>query len=210
MDLITRRRLLMARVKSSEGQLPVEYQEIEYLESSGEAQWIDVGFPITDTLSMELTFSAVTLIPGKYYMGFYAGNLGDFYIYNGGGKFQVIYGCSYAGITGNPIDTIKHTYYMAFENGNAVVKENGNIIISVTKYNPLRTNRNIRIAGPYLTNQNKVRTYSYKAFNGENTVADFVPCYRKSDNKPGMYDRVSRQFFINQGNGDFLVGPDIN
>lgn len=210
MDLITRRRAMMAWAESGGGQLPTEYQEVEYLESTGEAQWIDVGFPITDTLSMELTFSAVTSTSGKYYMGFYSGNMGDFYIYNSVAKFQAVYGCNYIGATGNPVDTIKHTYYFAFENGNAVVRENGNIIISVTKFDPLRTNRHIRIAGTNYTDQNKVRTYAYKAFNGENKVADFVPCYRKSDNKPGMYDLVTNQLFTNAGTVEFLVGSDVN
>ena len=40
-------------------------------------------------------------------------------------------------------------------------------------------------------------------------VCDFVPCYRKSDNEPGMYDLVSRTFFTNAGTGEFTVGPDV-
>ena len=42
-------------------------------------------------------------------------------------------------------------------------------------------------------------------------IHDLYPCYRKSDNKPGMFDLVTRQFFTNaatSGN-DFTVGPDI-
>lgn len=189
--------------------LPPEYQEVEYLESTGEAQWIDVGFPITDTLSMELTFSAVTIITTKYYMGFYSGNSGDFYIYNSMSKFQTVYGCSYLGVVGKSVDTEKHTYYFAFENGNAVVRENGNIIISATKFKPLKSNKHIMIAGTGFSDQNKVRTYAFVAHDGANKVANFVPCYRKSDNKPGMYDLVSDEFFTNAGTGEFLVGPDV-
>lgn len=37
----------------------------------------------------------------------------------------------------------------------------------------------------------------------------YYPCYRKSDNKPGMYDIVSGQFFTNQGTGEFLTGPVV-
>lgn len=40
-------------------------------------------------------------------------------------------------------------------------------------------------------------------------VRDFVPCYRKSDSEPGMYDLVSKTFYTNQGTGEFLVGPDV-
>lgn len=37
-------------------------------------------------------------------------------------------------------------------------------------------------------------------------IADYVPCIRISDSKPGMYDLVGRQFYVNQGTGEFVVG----
>lgn len=40
-------------------------------------------------------------------------------------------------------------------------------------------------------------------------VLDFIPCRRKSDNKPGMYDTVTQTFFTNQGTGEFICGPDV-
>jgi len=41
-------------------------------------------------------------------------------------------------------------------------------------------------------------------------AADFVPCLRKSDNKPGMYDTVSQTFYTNAGTGEFLYGPEVS
>jgi hypothetical protein len=43
-----------------------------------------------------------------------------------------------------------------------------------------------------------------------NLVRDLIPCYRKSDNKPGLYDLVTNAFFTNAGTGEFLVGSDIS
>lgn len=190
--------------------LPSEYQEVEYLESTGAAQWIDVGFPITDNLSMELTFAAVIAINAKYYMGLYSSNQGDFYLYSGsGGKFQTAYGCGYLNTSVN-FDTNKHTFIFSFDSGNTVVRENDVIIASTPKFTPLQTNRHIRIAGSFTGGQGKVRTYAFVAYSGTTKVADFVPCYRKSDSKPGMYDLVTEQFFVNQATGDdFLVGHDV-
>lgn len=37
---------------------------------------------------------------------------------------------------------------------------------------------------------------------------NLYPVYRKTDNKPGMYDLVNNQFYTNQGTGEFTVGPD--
>ena len=40
-------------------------------------------------------------------------------------------------------------------------------------------------------------------------VRDFVPCYRKADNKSGMYDLVNDVFYTSATSTDFDVGPDV-
>lgn len=53
------------------------------------------------------------------------------------------------------------------------------------------------------------RIYSFYLKNhstGE-VIQNLVPCYRKSDNKPGMYDTVTNAFLTNQGEGEFTAGP---
>lgn len=47
-------------------------------------------------------------------------------------------------------------------------------------------------------------------YENDELVRYFTPCYRKSDNKPGMYDTINNVFYTNQGTGEFIVGPDIN
>lgn len=44
--------------------------------------------------------------------------------------------------------------------------------------------------------------------NGED-IRNFIPCYRKDDNKPGMYDTVNDMFYTNAGRDEFIVGPNI-
>lgn len=53
------------------------------------------------------------------------------------------------------------------------------------------------------------RIFACKISKGITIIADYVPCYRKADNKPGMYDLISQSFLTNQGTGEFLVGPDV-
>lgn len=49
-----------------------------------------------------------------------------------------------------------------------------------------------------------------KIYDNNVLIRNFIPCYRKYDNKPGLYDTVNNEFYTNQGNGDdFVVGPDI-
>ena len=40
-------------------------------------------------------------------------------------------------------------------------------------------------------------------------VGDFVPCYRKSDGEPGLWDKVAKQFHTNSGTGAFTVGASV-
>ena len=43
-----------------------------------------------------------------------------------------------------------------------------------------------------------------KIYDNDTLVRNFIPCYRKSDNKPGLYDTVTKEFYTNQGTGEFL------
>lgn len=36
-----------------------------------------------------------------------------------------------------------------------------------------------------------------------------IPCFRKSDSKPGMYDLVNNVFYTNAGSDEFTVGPNV-
>ena len=48
--------------------------------------------------------------------------------------------------------------------------------------------------------------YYAKFWDNGALVRDFVPCVRKSDNKPGLYDRANGVFYANNGSGEFGVG----
>ena len=56
------------------------------------------------------------------------------------------------------------------------------------------------------TNNFKGRIYSAKYFLNGSIAYDLIPCIRIADSKPGMYDLVGRQFYVNQGTGEFVVG----
>lgn len=49
----------------------------------------------------------------------------------------------------------------------------------------------------------------FKVSHKNAVVRHLIPCYRRSDMKPGMYDLISRTFLTNQGTGEFLLGPSI-
>lgn len=50
-----------------------------------------------------------------------------------------------------------------------------------------------------------MRLYYCKIYDGNALVRNLIPCVRKSDSKPGMYDTVSKTFYTNTGTGEFIV-----
>ena len=51
--------------------------------------------------------------------------------------------------------------------------------------------------------------YVCQIWDGGTLVRNFVPAKRNSDNKPGMYDLVNNIFYVNQGTGEFVMGPEL-
>lgn len=51
--------------------------------------------------------------------------------------------------------------------------------------------------------------YKLKFYENDVLVRNFVPCYRKSDTVIGLYETVNQVFYTNQGTGAFTKGPDV-
>jgi hypothetical protein len=51
----------------------------------------------------------------------------------------------------------------------------------------------------------KYKLFSCKIYQNNELIKNFVPCYRKSDNEPGLYDTVNNEFKTNSGTGTLTV-----
>ena len=60
---------------------------------------------------------------------------------------------------------------------------------------------------PYAIGHQLIRRAKF--WSNKTLVSSLVPCYRKSDYKPGMYDTVRERFFTNDGTGEFIVDYDL-
>lgn len=63
--------------------------------------------------------------------------------------------------------------------------------------------------GAYRGNAEKRITYFKYWDKDDNLLRDMVPCYRRSDNVIGMFDKVSTTFFTNAGTGTFTKGNNV-
>lgn len=52
----------------------------------------------------------------------------------------------------------------------------------------------------------RAKLFSCTVYVGSETFSELIPCVRRADNKPGMWDTVSKQFFANAGTGEFAWG----
>ena len=195
--------------------LPDEYQQIEYIESTG-TQYIDTGYsPNANTvLETELQYTIDLLsAPNREYLnglsGFVSPNNSRFAY---GYSRAVTSDYFYIGISNVNISTFvaadanKHKF---------IIRANGSWQIDdrigsqdVTEFSSQGTlyvfARNVN----GINSPSHLRVYSYKLYEADKLVKNFIPCYRKSDNVIGMYDLVDSMFYMNEGTGSFLKGEN--
>lgn len=188
--------------------LPSEYQEVEYLEATGE-QYIDTGrifsnkadlivetqIQWTRYRSRQLFGSA----DGSYYWGIQSN-----------GKYELGLGVvSNISANLNDYDAIK--FERKAQTNTATLYVNGNIAAN-------RTNQTNSPRAAFIFDANdgtlvrkylcaaKIKYYSIKYGSTEMLL---LPCRRKADNEAGLYDIVNGVFYTNAGTGEFLVGRDV-
>ena len=193
-------------------QLPIEYQEVEYIQSSG-TQYIDTSVIPTVNTRVVLDIDVLSY-PGDYLAIFgerhttQTTNLFSFWV-SSATTFRTDFGSS----TGN-------TTITASVIGRYVIDKNKNVttVQGITATNPTST---IQTTYPiYLLSNNYggtaddrrpiAKIYSCQIYDSDILVRNFVPCYRISDNAAGLYDLVNGVFYANVGSGTFTVGANSN
>ena len=54
-----------------------------------------------------------------------------------------------------------------------------------------------------------VDLYSFKIYENDTLVKEYIPCFRKSDNVIGLYETVNEEFLTNDGTDTFSKGPNV-
>lgn len=200
---------MLSAVQENQLILPSGYRRVEYLESTG-TQWIDTGFKPNGNTGVEID---VMLLKDttQFFCGARDGSkvngFGISYtnsITNGSKYMRMDYRNTWHEIPGEqPINEIMtYSFYNNEFRINGVTKKaiaKVNFKCSYSLYLMANNNGGI-IAGQ--------RLYSARIWDNTNLIRDFIPCLNK-DNKPCLYDTVSRQAYYNKGTGEFLYGKII-
>ena len=203
--------------------LPVEYQEVEYLESTG-TQYIDTGIVLNNGCVITLDFLIAESSVNRAIYGWrrkgtytnpYQASIGanqrkTRYVAVGRSSSNVPQCFSYGVRNKVLIDSVDSQVLVNnvvvncganFSNGKAF-DENGSSVVHPYLFA-------LNNAGTPLAISEDTRIYAYSVQYGDELLQDFIPCYRKIDNVAGMYDVVNDVFCTNDGTGVFTVGPNV-
>lgn len=195
----------MANAGGGGGLLPPEYQQVEYLYSSNKP-YIDTGIIIPDNYEKISVRIESLSAEGRYFGTWRVDGYASIIPYKGTGPFDKIFiGGSDLTVATTQINTVYDMDLTADSGalsgtycGASVNRQYSGVVKSDKTELLFRGS-----TGSY------ARIYYFKLYTSAGLVRDFIPCYRKSDNVPGMYDLVTSTFFTNAGSGEFTVGNDV-
>ena len=184
--------------------LPDEYQEVEYIQSGG-TQYIDTG--INPKIKPRVVVNMMLLnsadkdywgnnnIDGSAYLANFASGILMYYRYGRTGSINT-------GVTA-PFNE-----FHEWDVSDAIYLDKVKLYTTpnVYTYNANQSNiylfRSARSYGIF-------RASYFIIYDGDEKVREYYPCYRKSDNAIGLFDKVSNTFFPNLGSSIFIKGNDI-
>lgn len=191
--------------------LPTGFQEVEYLQSTGE-QWIDSGIAPSLDVGIDCNVQVTQFKSGAVLCGTgVSGIESSIYLIQNNVSQLTYYDASGEVIS----DLLPH--HIIFNNSNKQLVVDGVIkkTFSATSFYGgsvpnifVCTNGQSNVIRSS-TWQGKI--YSFKIFNNKNetVLREFVPCYRTADKIAGFYDLVSSEFYSNLGTQPFIVGEDV-
>ena len=206
------------------GILPSEYQQVEYIQSSG-TQYIDTGVKAGNDLTIHAKIvnneSGQGSSQNRQFLGARTSSTNRFFtwVFDGTGNIYYGYRNTYAYIGKSWEKDVIYEFSITISNSSFSIVRQGDYGWSWSTSISQQFSGDINLymfscndwnnGNPSSNNFLKGQVYYCKIEKNGTLVRDFIPCYRKSDNKPGLYDLVTDTFFTNAGSGEFTVGNPV-
>lgn len=211
------------KINQSWSWLPNTYQEVEYIQSSGD-QWIDTWYILTSNPKFDINFAFLwwdsnSWIPicgsrnntGAHFSWFcclYV-NSSSYYVTPNYAWFDP-WASSWVSITsGVKYNIIEDAWKFYLDWVYKSAASTTNTYVSVVGRNFLLFANNDRENWLQIR-WCRMKLYWCKLYNNWTLVRNFVPCYRKSDSVIWLYDLVNNQFYTNSWTGTFTKWSDIS
>lgn len=194
-----------------------DYTELEYIESTGR-QFIGIDYiPKTLHTKYELGFMR-TGISGTWNPIINSEEDVRFGIMcTIDGNNQNNYGQFHIGPAGSGFKSVQ--FPMSSDIKYDIIADKTGISLNGTKYSvsgvgdatgqwSTYINHRLKTSTTFSSEYSIGRWYYLKVYEDDGLIKDYIPARRKSDNVVGLYDKISKQFFVNQGTGTFIAGPE--
>lgn len=202
---------LRRRILTESGGVPPIYKPVEYLQSDGN-QWFDSGVVCTYDLGVDYSAQCLSETNRALCGGIDIRNAPVYFRHHSSPHDGTIYWIQYdrrdvsSIFDYSVLPTDRITAHIDPVSGTALVNGNNYTFTPLTSGT---TGRGYGIFGR-ISNAGDIQSrpskiFYFKLFKGTNILRNFIPVIRKRDNKPGMYDTVTKSFFVNQGTGEFTV-----
>ena len=196
-----------------ETRLPDEYQEIQYIQTTG-TQYIDSKVPLKSGLKIIVDWIYLDADSGNNYTGGHIGSPGNRWLI---GSQRLKYYYFAVGATNTPTEFYfgeRDIVEACWKDRASYIKVNGVKAVK-NKYETYTFTEEPTYSfymgavnrGGSATLKPKLTIYSWKFYQDDELIRDYIPCYRRSDNKPGLYDLVNNEFYVNDGTDEFVMGP---
>ena len=206
--------------------LPLEYQELTYIAST-QTQWIDTGVLPQDIDTMEADVTLDELRQQQERQFFLGGNYDtvktsgvvsyDYLVVEARSNNQLqLWYETYRNVAATWTLGERKQIKTVLKKGLQQMYVNGAIVLNnSTAHEPPVSSRTLPLMA-YNYKDNTLasygwggKIYSLKLSKGGVLVRDFIPCYRKSDNVAGLFDKVNGVFYTNAGTGEFTKGAEV-
>lgn len=177
--------------------IPKEYTQVEYLESSG-TQYIDTGI-LHKNLIVE--YEALTTETSSASQIFLATSVSSNWVGWRAGRPSC-----WAGIN---VNATKRRKYKATYTSTDITLMDIETGLTDTTLNNYIDKTLYLFSYPSSQYPSYTQLFSCKMYEGTTLVRNLVPCKRNSDNVLGMYDTVSGNFLTNAGTGTFIAGANV-
>lgn len=189
------------------GILPSAYQQVEYIESTG-TQYIDTGLyadNYTDYI-IEMELTTANIANQQYFAGQSTRPPCPKLYMDGNNISRIVIQSS----TKFNLTNIEPYTKIKIELKGSRIYLNDNLMGSLTRQPGTGTLPHwiFNAAGEPTLFAN-MKLYRLQITRFTETLRDFIPCYRKSDNEIGLYDIVNNVFYTNDGTGTFIKGNNI-
>lgn len=214
MTLLERRRALIMKPKSI---LPNNYQQVEYIESTG-TQYVNIAHIVSsDVIQIETDFMITKWVHSKGLYGSQKSNdtnwcfnpYANYGLSANNWRYHI--GTSGSVYTIYIKDNEWHHNEVSANNGVYTIKHNGETLKTGNYSGSIVSGGTFSIftVGKITSRCVFAKIKTFKIFQDNILVCDCIPCYRKSDNVVGFYDLATDNFYTNQGTGEFLTGGDV-